>query len=303
MKNLLIIFLLPLVFTLNAQHDWSFTAEDYEYSQAVVGMAYIQGNIVNGPDLQVGAFCGDECRGYVKPTGGSCTYSTYYLTVYGSLEQGEVIDFVLKDTEGNEYDFVNTIIFENEAVVGDIELPFLWMDELLYSSTDFFYFALESGEEAIVDTISKTISLIVTAETATQNISPYFVTAPGAKVYLGDDLQISQQSVINLDAPLVYTVHGVDGLVSEWTLNAEIVASIETDLESSIDFSSISSSGFFYLNSNRFIDVEVYDLSGRLIKKIERFSGNEIYIETSGTYILKLTDLSGKEIVMKIHRL
>lgn len=303
MKNLLIIFLLSLVFTLNAQHDWSFNAADYEFSQTIIGKAYIQGNIVNGPDLQMGAFCGDECRGYVKPTGGSCTYSTYYLTVYGNLEQGEIIDFILKDTEGNEYNFVNSIIFENEAQVGDISMPFLWMDEWLYSSTDFFYFALESGEEGLIDTINKTINLVITAETPTQNISPYFVTSPGAKVFLGDDLQISQQSVFSLDAPLVFTVVGVDGLVNEWTLNTEIVTRIDTDLESSFDYSSISCSGFFYLNSDRFIDVEVYNLSGRLIKKIERFSGNEIYIETSGTYILKLTDLSGKESVMKIHRM
>lgn len=303
MKNLIIIFLLSLVFTLNAQHDWSFNAEDYEYSQAVVGKAYIQGNIVNGPDFQIGAFCGDECRGYVKPTGGSCTYSTYYLTVYGSLEQGEVIDFFLKDTEGNEYNFVNTIIFENEAQIGDISMPFLWMDEWLYSSTDFFYFALDGGEEGMIDTATKSINLFITAETATQNISPYFVTAPGAKVYLVDDLQISQQSVISLDAPLVYTVHGVDGLVSEWTLNTEIVSSIETDLESAFEIANISSSGFFYLNTNKFSEVEIYDLSGRLIKKIESFSGSEIYLETSGTYILKLTDLSGKESVIKIHRM
>jgi hypothetical protein len=129
MKNLLTTFLLSLVFNLNAQHDWSFNAEEFEYSQSVVGKAYIQGGIVNGPDFQIGAFCGDECRGFVKPTGGSCTYSTYYLDVYGRLEQGEIIHFVLKDTEGNEYNFVNTIIFTNEAVVGDIEFHFYgWMN-------------------------------------------------------------------------------------------------------------------------------------------------------------------------------
>jgi hypothetical protein len=303
MKNLLIIFLLSLVFTINAQHDWSFNPEEYEYSQTIVGKAYIQGNIVSGPDFQIGAFSGDECRGFTKPSGGACTYSTFHLTVHSSQSQGENIYFVLKDPDGNEYNFVSTIIFENEAQVGDIDLPFLWMDELLYWSTDFFYFALESGEEGIIDSITKTINLIITAETATQNISPYFVTAPGAKVYLGDDLQISQQSVISLDVPMIYSVLGVDGLVSEWTLNTEIVSSIEVDLARTFEIANISSSGFFYLNSDRFTEVEIYDLSGRLIKKKERFSGSEIYLETRGTYILKLTDLSGKESVIKIHRM
>jgi hypothetical protein len=166
------------------------------------------------------------------------------------------------------------------------------MDEWLYSSTDFFYFALESGEEGIVDTVTKTIDLIITAEAATQNISPYFVTAPGAKVYLDDDLQISQQSLISLDAAIVFTVYGVDGIVSEWTVNAEIISSIDTGMQSSLNFSSISISGFFYLNSDKYREIEVYDLTGRLIKKIVRFSGSEIFIENSGTYILKLTDLS-----------
>lgn len=303
MKNLLVIFFLSLVFTLNAQHDWSFNAEAFEYSQTVVGKAYIQGGIVNGPDFQIGAFCGDECRGFTKPSGGSCTYSTFHLTIYSSQNQGENIYFILKDPDGNEYDFINIVIFENDAQTGDIDLPFLWMDEMLYSSTDFFYFALETGEEGLIDTSAKTINLIVSAETITQNISPYFVTAPGAKVYYGDIVQISQQSVISLDAPLIYSVHGVDGMITEWTIYTELVSGIETSLESSYKIETISSNGFFNFGTESYNEVEVYDLSGRLVNKIENFSDSWIYLEISGTYILRLTDRLGNSSVLKIHRL
>lgn len=306
MKRIIFLTLLiSILVSLKAQHNWSIDSDEFLYSQSINGQAYVQGNIVNGQGIQLGAFCGDECRGIAKTTGGSCTFSTFPLVVYGSQEQGEIIHFVLRDTEFNEYEIFNTIVFEDGVQIGNLENPFLWMDEFLYSSADFLYFAAIIGEDGIINTSLKTITLFIDQnQPLLSEIAPYFVAAPGAKVFVNDQEQFSEISTVNLNQPVVYSVKGVDGLVTDWTVNAEILSSIEIREHVNAFYPTISYDGYFNVNLDKNLVFEVLDVFGRVvIKTNSTLTNSTFFVQKKGSYFIKLTYPDGQIKVEKIQRL
>ena len=99
------------------------------YNMTVSGYISINGVEQTSTTLEVGAFCGDECRGsfcaaYFPPT------QQYIVshTIVSNLESGETITFRLFDlTTGQELNLhcVNTIQFEADATIGN---PSDWFD-------------------------------------------------------------------------------------------------------------------------------------------------------------------------------
>ncbi len=97
-----------------------------QYNMNVIGIITINGEEQFNSTLEVGAFCGDECRGSVcasffPPTG----QYLVPLTIVSNVEEGEEISFRLYDhmarVERDDLTCNVTVTFENDAVIGAVE--------------------------------------------------------------------------------------------------------------------------------------------------------------------------------------
>lgn len=289
MKSILIILLISISMLGYAQHNWNINTSDYSYTHQVFGKAYIDGGIVNGINIEIGAFCGDECRGIAITEGGSCTYSTFDLTVYSNQQQGEVITFVLRDTDLTEYEIINTIIFVSGEESGDYKVPFLWMDEWLYQSTDFFSFSvLKDNAEAEIDIPQKTITLNISAETDISALTPLFFIAPGAKVFIGEIEQFSQQTITDYSNPVIYRVNGVDGIISDWTVLVNSLSKISDYQRQELEifvFPTVSIDGLISVESKKEFNYKIFSSDGKVISSSSIKPGTtQLNLQESGHY-------------------
>lgn len=93
-----------------------------QYNMTMNGVILIDGIEQTGTTLEVGAFCGDECRGSMLPE--FFPPSNQYvvaLTIVSNQQSGEEITFRLYDhSTGQELNLTssNVIVFENNAMIG-----------------------------------------------------------------------------------------------------------------------------------------------------------------------------------------
>ena len=109
---------------------WTFDSHQFSDNMTLTAVPQLNGEMLQSPDLEVGAFCGDECRGsylpdlYNLPWG--ATYF-YLMQIYGN--NGDVITFKVYDhASGQELDAVcnTTYVFQVNANEGDLITPFVF---------------------------------------------------------------------------------------------------------------------------------------------------------------------------------
>lgn len=101
MKKLMIAALALLCGTLYGQNHWEPYSDPYEDYMAMIVVLQLDGEEEFSADYEIGAFCGDECRGsivasYFPPT----DRYLYQLPVFGN--PGDAITFKLFDRNQNE---------------------------------------------------------------------------------------------------------------------------------------------------------------------------------------------------------
>ena len=125
MKNMLSILLVLLCGTAFAQNHWIPNTDPYEDYMAMIVVLQIDGVEQTSTTLELGAFCGDECRGsalaaYFPPT----NRYLYQLPVYGN--HGDTISFRLYDHESQvELDLVTTELVYADEGYGVLASPCL----------------------------------------------------------------------------------------------------------------------------------------------------------------------------------
>lgn len=113
----------------------------YPDNMSITGIIQIEGEEQYDPNLEVGAFCGDECRGTVRPLYiASLNRYMLFMTVFGI--NGDEIGFRLYDhATGEESEKIcpTTLTFEVNAVYGDILNPYIFnfVDESTTQTTVF----------------------------------------------------------------------------------------------------------------------------------------------------------------------
>lgn len=177
-----------------------------QYNMTISGIILINGVEQTVTTLEVGAFCGDECRGsmtaeYFPPT----QQYVVSLTVASNQQSGETITFRLYDQlEGQELDLqcANSIIFESNAIIGGVG--------------DWYQFAFS-------DEVSVTAS--VTPEgagtvTGTGNYMPGTTATLTATANSGYDFRgwTLNGEMVSTDNPYTFTVAGATNLVAQFDL-------------------------------------------------------------------------------------
>ena len=122
MKKLFLILFLGGAMMAHAQTHWT-PATGIQYTMSVTGLITIDGVEQTSTDLEIGAFCGEECRGAKKarffpPT----NQYTVPISISGRTN-GELITFRIYDhAQGKELELesTSTLIFAIDAIIGTI---------------------------------------------------------------------------------------------------------------------------------------------------------------------------------------
>lgn len=300
MKTFLII---TALYTLNVcicgslfSQEWNVNPSNYEFSMNIVGKVLISGDTVDNQNSILGAFLGEECIGVASPIFHNLNYQLFYITVYSSNVSGNQINFKFKDADDQISDISNYVLFYNDKIIGTDTDPFIFMDTMLYNSTDFLsYFIPEQVSDAEIRADERTINVVVEFGTNITSLVPEFRLAPGATPFCGEELQVSAQTVHDFTTPVSYVILGADGVNGYWTVSV------------SIDNSNIDgdNNNLFKLypqpaNNNLILDlaepsgaIEIISTSGKLVKKQEVYFGRNILDVSQlarGVYFVKLLE-------------
>lgn len=119
MKRLLLLCLLSTLTVAHAQTHWT-PVTGFQYTMSVTGVITIDGVEQTSTNLEIGAFCGDECRG-AKKAGFFPPSSQYTVPISIAGNSGDLITFRIYDhAQGIELELesVNTLSFQIDAIIG-----------------------------------------------------------------------------------------------------------------------------------------------------------------------------------------
>ena len=126
-KTILLLFALAFAIVVRANDSvWNFNPYDYQYDMTVyVGISSIDGkNVSDVSNYQIGAFCGDECRGIAEAKAvGDKTY--LYLRVRSNVSAGEVIRFMVRNLESGKTAMAQeSVEFKSQQTLGYPSTPY-----------------------------------------------------------------------------------------------------------------------------------------------------------------------------------
>lgn len=185
-----------------------------QYNMTISGIILINGVEQTVTTLEVGAFCGDECRGsmtaeYFPPT----QQYVVSLTVASNQQSGETITFRLFDQlEGQELDLqcANSIIFESNAIIGGVG--------------DWYQFAF-SDEVSVTATVNPEGAGTVTGAGNFMPGTTATLTATANNGYSFREWTVNGETVSS-DNPYTFTVTGATNLVAQFDLQQMIILPI-----------------------------------------------------------------------------
>ena len=118
----------PQIASIDEENHWNVDIHQYPYNMNVTGIIQINGVEQQTPTLEIGAFCGDECRGTQRLTYfPQVDRYLVFLTLYG--DAGDVMSFRLYDHAlGQELDLscLSTITFVPDGFMGNAFDPYVF---------------------------------------------------------------------------------------------------------------------------------------------------------------------------------
>ena len=127
MKRIVLFAMLMAVALSATANHWAPNPGSYDNTATMIGVLQIDGVEQSLTTLEVGAFCGDECRGSAMPILVSqLNRCLLFMTLYGN--DGDVLDFRLYDHAlGQESDLVcaSTLTLASNATYGSGESPYV----------------------------------------------------------------------------------------------------------------------------------------------------------------------------------
>ncbi len=97
---------------------WELDPLDYEYSANITGNLWLDEVLLNDPDIVIGAFVGEECRGIASPIQVQGNY-LYFLTVYSNQYFDTVTFKAWNEQTGEFCDLDDTLSIVSNQIIGD----------------------------------------------------------------------------------------------------------------------------------------------------------------------------------------
>ena len=126
MKNYILAVLIGIPFLVYGQApNWSINPASFQYNMTIVAKVKLDLSTVNTPGHRLGAFVGNELRGFVEPTVVNDS-AYYFLTVYAQEDTLEKVNFkVFHQTENQLLDALEEVTFESDRNLGSVHTPFV----------------------------------------------------------------------------------------------------------------------------------------------------------------------------------
>lgn len=200
----------------NLTHYWT-PITGTQYNMTVSGIILINGVEQFTPYLEVGAFCGDECRGsefaqYFPLTG----QYVVPMTIVSNQESGETITFRLYDhaisAELVELHCTNPVTFVNDAVIGN---PSEWF-QFAFSNMYLVTVTIEPEGAGTVDGIGEYVWGSTATLTANDNVGFMFKEWEIGGVIVSTDRTYSFDVYSNVHLIARYYYQQINNLVGGW---------------------------------------------------------------------------------------
>ena len=244
--------LLLIIFTVTSYaQPWTLNNAKYEHSMTITARIKINGLYISQSNCWLGVFSGAECRGYVKAEQINNGNYFFFLTIYSNSVEGESLTLKFNNGYITLPPLPQTLMFLPDKIVGTPDLPFLITSPLEFTYTDFLSFSIVNQiGTTTIDKVKTTIELKVDGGTQLENLKPIFTVPVGTNIYVNNKLQQSDVTTNNFLQPVIYTLKGVDGLESNWTV---------TISKSTTTNSHTISASVFPLNSGTVSGAKVYN--------------------------------------------
>ena len=211
MKKFFLILTMIAAFALKANaYHWDVNINQYANSMTYVGVVQIDGVELTGTNYEIGAFCGDECRGREMMTAQLVPiFNRYYimLTVYGN--DGDAIDFRVYDHNlGEELNLIssNATTFATNASHGNAMVPHV------------FDFVSAVTTHNITATVDPALSGTITGTGDYDHGQTCTLTATANEGYAFENWT-ENNTIVSTDAVYSFTVTGDRDLVAHFTSN------------------------------------------------------------------------------------
>ena len=109
---------------MNNSTGWTVNPGEYNQYMNVVGILEIDGVEYGKNDAVIGAFVGDECRGYVQPIQTQGQW-IYFMTVYGN-STADTLTFRMQRNGQEAVELEQEMVFSNESLQGEVRAPYLF---------------------------------------------------------------------------------------------------------------------------------------------------------------------------------
>ena len=195
--------------------DWSVNAAEFNHSMVIAGGLNLNKTELENEDNIIAAFVDDECRGvaktlYQEETGRYIAY----LLVY-SNETDDDVSFKFYNSENDSsYIVPKNIDFEVNGLIGDLNRPYIWSEQILNDEADILGFTFpEIDREELID--DNTVYAAVLSGTSLSSLTANFTLSEGATLWLNDIEQISEVTENNYADTLTFIVRSEDEQIFE----------------------------------------------------------------------------------------
>jgi hypothetical protein len=239
MKSIIITFVLFLLTSIGVKAGnpgWTVNPYAYQYSMTITGVLVIDHIESDDTADIIGAFSGQECRGFAKPLY-ILSLGRYiaFLMIYSDTASGENVSFKIYDaSEDSVKNATQIISFIPNNTVGLITNPYIWSNTgLSHDAQILSYSILQQASLPVIDSSAHSVQLTVLHGTNMDSLVATFTLSPFAGAAIGTTIQQSGVTAVNFTAPVVYTVTAEDPAYTQnWTVTVteQPVLNTATDL-------------------------------------------------------------------------
>ncbi len=190
--------------------NWSVTPGSYSYSMTITGVANIEGTELTSENDMVAAFYDDKCRGVTSAIyNSSVDRYMFYITIYSNTNS-EIVSFkTYNASSGKVYNIEATIDYEIDAIIGQINKPYVWANPAINGQADILAFSI-AGQQGETVIENNNVSVLMPSGSDFSALIPEFELSLYAIAEVGEDVQISGQSQLDFTTTVEYLITGVN---------------------------------------------------------------------------------------------
>jgi len=213
MKSYLFGFLFSFIVlnTVAQDSNWSLDISEYQYSMTITAFLNVNGTTLSSNQDKVAAFVNGEIRGVANVVYVS-SFNKYvaYLSIYSNTN-GETINFKLYNSLNQEVVTVlKTETFAIDSNLGGIFQSYSIASPALSNQANVNSFSFLGVTSVSENITTNRVAVVVPSGTDISQLKPVFSISDGARLFIGNTLQVSGVSTQNFTNTVRYQILSED---------------------------------------------------------------------------------------------